>query len=155
MQVSEELFGKCCLASRDKDSLIIREKTTRQIISFQCQLFCKTCLACLFICFLFIYCEKIPPPLKVKHFCIYRKVLPGYFFWVLNVSVWIHLLKSKMDLGGGGGTVLVVLGQTLPYLEPKLRTWEFKRLLNRVLCQETGRMRKRLHLIAKAGIHLV
>lgn len=60
-----------------------------------------------------------------------------------------------MDLGGGGGTVLVVLGQTLPYLEPKLRTWEFKRLLNRVLCQETGRMRKRLHLIAKAGIHLV
>lgn len=60
-----------------------------------------------------------------------------------------------MDLGGGGGTVLVVLGQTLPYLEPKLRTWGFKSLLNRVLCQETGRMRKRLHLIAKAGIHLV
>lgn len=150
MQVSEELFGKCCLASRDKDSLIIRGKTTRQIISVHYSV--KLALhVYLFVFYLFIVRKY--PPLKVKHFCIYRKVLPGYFFWVLNVSVWIHLLKSKMDLGGGGGTV--VLGQTLPYLEPKLRTWEFKRLLNRVLCQETGRMRKRLHLIAKAGIHLV
>lgn len=60
-----------------------------------------------------------------------------------------------MDLGGGGETVLMVLGQTLSYLEPKLRTWGFKSLLNRGICQKTGRMRKRLHLIAKAGIHLI
>lgn len=60
-----------------------------------------------------------------------------------------------MNLGGGEGTVLMVLGETLSYLEPKLRTWGFKNLLNRVICQETGRMRTRLHLIAKAGIHLI
>lgn len=48
-----------------------------------------------------------------------------------------------MDLGGGGGgTVLVVWEQTLPYLEPKLRTWGYESLPNRDLCQETRRKRK-------------
>lgn len=56
---------------------------------------------------------------------------------------------------GGGETVLMVLGQTLSYLDPKLRTWGFKSLLHRVICQEIGRMRRRLHLLAKAGIHLI
>lgn len=49
--------------------------------------------------------------------------------------------------------VLVVWEQTLPYLEPKLRTWGFKSIPNRDLCRETRRKRKILQLISKAGIH--
>lgn len=49
------------LAFRVKDSLIIRRKTPRQIISFQCQLFCISCLACLFI-----YLSRPPQKLNIS-----------------------------------------------------------------------------------------